>query len=70
MNYFNNEDEIYNNQINYLNDIKIENEKNKINKYKEEMKLFITKIWIMKNKIIYIICDNEYNNMNQDFNEQ
>ena len=36
MNYFNNEDEIYNNQINYLNDIKIENEKNKINKYKED----------------------------------
>ena len=36
MNDFNNEDEIYNNQINYLNDIKIENEKNKINKYKED----------------------------------
>ena len=36
MNYFNNEDEIYNNQINYLNDIKIENEKYKINKYKED----------------------------------
>ena len=36
MNDFNNEDEIYNNQINYLNDIKIENEKNKINKYEED----------------------------------
>ena len=36
MNDFNNEDEIYNNQINYLNDIKIENGKNKINKYKED----------------------------------
>ena len=76
MNEFNNDEEMYNNEIDDLNDIKIENDKFKINKYNEDEIVFDEKInYDEQNNIINDnnnINNNINNNMNQNlnFNEQ
>ena len=71
MNDFNNEDEIYNNEIHDLNDIKIENEKFKNNKYNEDEIVFDENMnYEEQNNIINDNNNSNDNNINQNFNEQ
>jgi hypothetical protein len=64
MNEFNNDEEMYNNEIDDLNDIKIDNDKFKINKYNEDEIVFDEKInYDEQNNII-----NDNNNINNNIN--
>ena len=68
MNEFNNDDEIYNNEIDDLNDIKIENDNFKINKYNEDEIVFDEKMNYDGQNNIINDNNNINNNMNQNLN--